>query len=102
MNATLYQPQRPPQSVSIDGLATPDQAGKYVPVLEQVSVLLNCAPELVDVLASGPGYVAYSVFDSEGEVNREAMAAVAAVSGVSFDLEDEDAILCGAVLVVNQ
>lgn len=102
MNATLYQPQRSPQSVSINGLGAPDQAGKYVPVPEQVSVLLNCAPELVDVLASGPGYVAYSVFDSEGEVNQGAMLAVAAVSGVAFDSEDEDAVLCGPVLLVNR
>jgi hypothetical protein len=72
MNATPYLPQQPPQLVSIDGIAVPDQPGRYVPVYEQVSVLLNYAPKVVNVLASGPRYMAYSVFDSEGEVNREA------------------------------
>ena len=46
--------------------------------------------------------MAYSVFDSEEEANPAAMAAVAAVSGVAFDAEDEDAVLRGAVLVVRE
>ena len=80
----------------------PDPATGFAQVPDQVPGLLGCAPGLVDVLASGPDYVAYSVFDSEGEANPAAMAAVAAVSGVAFDAEDEDAVLCGAVLVVRQ
>ena len=44
--------------------------------------------------------MAYSVFDSEEEANPAAMAAVAAVSGVAFDAEDE--VLRGAVLVVRE
>lgn len=79
----------------------PDPATGLAWVPDKVSGLLGCAPGLVDVLASGPEYVAYSVFDSEGEVNPAAMAAVAAVSGVAFDAEDEDAVLRGAVLVVT-
>ena len=67
-----------------------------------VPTLLGCVSELVDVLACGPSYVAYSIFDCEGEVNPAAMEAVAKASGVSFDLDDEDAILCGAVLVVTE
>lgn len=63
--------------------------------------LLHCAPELVDVLASGQGYVAYSVFDCEGEVNPEAMAALGALTGVSFDAGNEDELLRGPVLVVT-
>ena len=79
----------------------PDPATGFASVPDQVPALLGCAPGLVDVLASGPEYVAYSVFDSEGEANPAAMAAVAAVSGVAFDSDDEDAVLRGAVLVVS-
>ena len=68
---------------------------------ERVPGLLGCALGLVDVLACGPGYVAYSVFDCEGPVNEAAMAAVAEVSGAGFDLDDEDTVLCGPVLVVR-
>ena len=101
MTATLYLPHQPPQLVSVEGLCMPDPVTGLAQVPDQVPGLLSCAPGLVDVLASGPEYVAYSVFDSEGEANPAAMAAVAAVSGVAFDSEDEDAILRGAVLVVR-
>ena len=101
MLATLYLPQQPPLEVPGDGLSMPNPATGLVGVPEQVPALLDCAPELVDVLASGPGYVVYSVFDCEGPVNREAMVAVAQIAGVAFDTEDEDAVLCGPVLVVS-
>ena len=101
MNATLYLPHQPLQLVSVEGLCMPDPATGLAWVPDKVSGLLGCAPGLVDVLASGPEYVAYSVFDSEGEANPAAMAAVAAVSGVAFDAEDEDTVLRGAVLVVT-
>lgn len=100
MIATLYLPQQPPQAVSIEGLSLPDPVTSFAQVTEQVSALLGCAPDLVDVLASGADYVAYSVFDSEESVNEAAMTAVAAVSGVVFDAEDDDTVLRGAVLVL--
>lgn len=99
--ATLYLPQQSPQVVPIEGLSLPDPATGFAQVTEQVSALLGCAPELVDVLASGPEYVIYSVFDSEEMVNDAAMKAVAEMSGVAFDAEDDDAVLRGAVLVVT-
>jgi hypothetical protein len=99
MNATLYLPQQPPQTVFVDGLSMPDAETGFARVPEQVSVMLGCAPDLVDVLASGSDYVVYSVFDCEGPVNQAGMAAVAEVSGVAFDADDEDAILCGPMLV---
>jgi hypothetical protein len=102
MTATLYQPQQPPQTVSAAGLQLPDPATGFATVPKHVPVLLNCAPELVDVLASGPQYVAYSIFDCEGPANYAAMEAVAAASGVTFDRNDEDAILRGAVLLLTQ
>ncbi len=101
MTATLYSPQQLPQAVHLDGLNLPSSTTEFVQVPEQVPNLLGCAPYLVDVLASGPGYVVYSVFDSEEETNYAAMAAVAEVSGVAFEAADEDAVLRGAVLVVQ-
>ena len=101
MNATLYLPQQPPRPVPCNGLSIPDPNTGLAQVPEQVPALLGCASELVDVLASGLGYVAYSVFDHEGEINLAAMNAVASVSGVAFSLDDEDSILRGPVLVVK-
>ena len=102
MNVTLYLPHQPPQAVSTEGLMMPNPATGLVGVPVAVPTLLGCAPELVDVLACGPTYVAYSVFDCEDDFNPEATEAVAKVSGVSFDLDDEDAALCGAILIVTE
>jgi hypothetical protein len=99
MNATLYLPHQLSQAVSVEGLCMPDAETGFARVPPQVPPLLGCVPGLVDVLACGQGYVAYSVFDSEGEVNWEAMIAVAAVSGVVFDSKDEDSVLRGPVLL---
>ncbi len=101
MDATLYLPGQQPQKVSAESLVLPDAATGYAQVPVRVSTLLECSVALVDVLASGPHYVAYSVFDCEGEVNQAAMLAVSEVTGVPFNLEDEDDILRGAVLVVQ-
>jgi len=99
MKATLYLPRQLPRTVSVEGLEMPDTSG-YAKVPEQVPALLGCAPSLVDVLASGTNYVAYSIFDLEEEVNHGAMKAVAEVSGAVFDAEDEDSVLCGPILLV--
>jgi hypothetical protein len=101
MNATLYLPHQPPQLVFVEGFCMPDPATGLARIPDQVPELLGCAPELVDVLASGPEYVAYSIFDCEDEENPAAMTAVSVMSGVAFDAEDEDAVLRGAVLVVG-
>ncbi|QNE42039.1 hypothetical protein F1C16_19950 (plasmid) [Hymenobacter sp. NBH84] len=101
MNATLYLPYQLPQAVPTEGLVLPDPATGFVKVPEQVPVLMCCVPSLVDVLASGPGYVAYSIFDCDEPVNLPAMTAVSRVSGIEFDPEDEFATLCGAVLLVT-
>lgn len=101
MTATLYVPKQQPLQVSTEGLSLPDPATGFASVPEQVPMLMGCAPGLVDVLASGPDYVAYSVFDSEEGRNEAAMVALAEVSGVKFDSGDEDAVLCGVVLVVK-
>jgi len=100
MPATLYQPAAAPQPVSDQGLWTPQAALTFSGLSDLVPGLLHCAPELVDVLASGQGYIVYSIFDCEGEINLEAMAAVGAVTDMSFDIENEDEVLRGPVLVV--
>ena len=101
MLATLYLPQQPPQVVPNDMLNMPSLATGPAVVPEQVPVLLGCTPRLVDILASGPGYVIYSVFDYEGPINSAAMVTVATVTGVVFDAGDEDMVLRGPVLVVE-
>jgi hypothetical protein len=102
MRATLYLPNKPPQPMTVEGLVLHNLAADFTHVPEQVAVLLGCSPGMVDVLASGLGYVAYSVFDSEDDVNLEAMDAVTKVSGVSFDLDDEDTILRGVILIAQE
>lgn len=101
MNAILYVPQQAPHLVPVEGLSLPDPVTGFASVNEQVASLLNCTANLVDVLASSPQYVAYSVFDFEGPINHSAMVAVAEIAGVIFDPDDEDAILCGPVLIVT-
>ena len=102
MEATLYLPQQPPQIIAAEGLSLPDAVTGLVGVPELVPRLLGCAPGLVDILASGPQYVAYSIFDCEGDVNPGAMAAVGEVAGINFDLDDEDSVLRGALLLVRR
>lgn len=102
MRATLYLPNQLPQPVVVEGIIIHSLASEFAHVPEQVAVLLGCVPNMVDVLASGLGYVAYSVFDSEDEVNLEAMSAITKVLGVSFDLDDEDTILRGAILIAQE
>lgn len=101
MQATLYLPKQSPKTIPAQGLVLPDAATGLVGVPAAASALLDCDPNLVDVLASGPAYVVYSVFDCEEDVNVTAMEAVAMVSGVDFDLDDEDSVLRGPVLVVT-
>ena len=99
--AVLYQPGRPPQQLSDEQLDNflPDIKSSYVP--NTVSHLLGCAPSLVDILASGQGYVAYSVFDGEGETNIFAMRELAELTSNLFDLDNEDHILRGPVLIIR-
>ena len=99
MHAILYIPQQQPQSIDNNGLVLPDPISRLVATPERVSQLLGCAPALVDVLASGSNYVAYSIFDCEGQINQNAMEALSDLTGVKFG-NNEDEILRGAVLVV--
>lgn len=101
MKATLYLPSQPPRAISTEGLSLPDPATGFAKVPEQAATLLGCALTLVDVLACGLEYAAYSVFDCEGELNIAAMDAVAELTGLEIDLSDEDTVLHGPVLVVE-
>lgn len=101
-SAILYHPDQTPQAVAAEMLIQTRRGASSIQVAEVVAQLLGCVPGLVDVLASGPGYVAYSVFDYEGPTNYGAMAAVAEVSGVDFNPEEEDEHLCGPVLLIRQ
>jgi hypothetical protein len=100
MQATLYIPNQPPQLVSTAGLSLPLPTG-YTSVSDEVVQLLGCPRALVDVLDSGPDYVAFSIFDYEGETNHLAMSALESISGHKYDARDEDQILQGPILVVT-
>jgi hypothetical protein len=100
MYATLYVPQQSPQPISVEGLALPDPLSGLASIPERVPILLECTPGLVDVLVSNPRYVAYSIFDYEGEANCAAMAALTELTGVKFG-DDEDEILRGNVLILK-
>ena len=102
MKATLYRPNQAPVNIAADGLRVAHEITGLPSVLDKVGNLLGCAVGMVDVLASGPGYVVYSVFDHDGEINEGAMLAAAGLTGVSFDLADEDAVLRGPLLVVER
>lgn len=99
MTASLYLPNHPPRVVPTAGLSLPsitDQAR----VTDEVAAHLGCVRNLVDVLDCGPDYVAYSVFDFEGSINQSAMIALEAVSGHRYDINDDDQVLQGPVLLI--
>ena len=102
MNATLYLPQQPPQTVSTEGLSMPNPETGFARIPEQVPALLGCAPDLIDVLMCAPQYVAYSIFDYEGgQPNETAMDVLATLTGYAFDLSDDDTVLLGPILLVT-
>jgi hypothetical protein len=99
MTATLYLAGESP--VIVGKLKNPEIINGFANVPDQVPTLLSCLPDLVDVLAIGPDYVVYSVFDSDGGVNTSAMDVVSALTGIYFNPDDEDMLLCGPILVVK-
>lgn len=97
MNVTLYLP-------SVAPLPLKEAEFTLSPTTDQIAhaaTLLECAPALVDVLASGPEYIIYTVFDSQGEINEPSMWVARNLTGAMFDLKDEDQVLRGPVLVVT-
>lgn len=101
MRAVLYNPNQPAHQVATVGLVLPSPTGQAT-VTEEVANHLGCVKGLVDVLDCGPDYVAYSVFDCESAVNKSAMVALEMISGHHYDLEDEDQVLRGPILVVTR
>ena len=101
MNASLYLPNQAPQTVSVTGLSLPSPTG-HARITDEVAAHLGCVRDLVDVLDSGPDYVAYSVFDFEGAMNQGAMTALEAVSGNRYDINDDDQVLQGPVLLITR
>lgn len=87
--------------VPTEGLSLPAPPEHYAQVSHEVATLLGCAQGLVDVLDCGPGYAAYSIFDFEGDNNQLAMAALTAVSAHTYDIDNEEYVLQGPVLLVT-
>jgi len=102
MTATLYNPEQPAQSVLTEGLGLVDFMKGYIHGGGLVAKLLRTVPELVDVLASGPGYLVFSVFDHAGQANPAAMQVVASLTGIELDPDNEDEVLRGPILVIQR
>jgi hypothetical protein len=101
MTATLYLPQKTPRPVLTEGLMLSNPTSGFVSIPTAIPELLSCAPELVDVLASGASYTVYTVFDSEEEANPTATQIVAELTDIDFDAASEDELLRGPVLIVK-
>lgn len=102
MTATLYDPNQLPANIATDGLGLADFIKGYIHGGGIVAKLLRTAPELVDILASGPGYMVFSVFDHAGEANPAAMRVVASLTGMELDPDNEDEVLRGPILVIQR
>lgn len=98
MNVTLYLPgEASPIRIDADGFTLSTTSHQ----ITRVSKALDCSPGLVDVLATGPAYVIYTVFDSEAEVNYAGMIVTGQYTSMEFDPDDDDQVLRGPVLVVS-
>ncbi|ALW86347.1 hypothetical protein AUC43_15390 [Hymenobacter sedentarius] len=80
MTISLYKPTEEPLLLTPTQFSADIHCNGQLPV-DRVAELLGCAKLLVDVLASGPDYVMYSVFDCEGEINPIAMEVFEALTG---------------------
>lgn len=100
MIVTLYLPGAPARGIVPDGFELPDASTGFARVNSRVAEELGCNPSLIDVQASGPGFVAYTIADYEGEPNVLGMAALAEVTGFTYSLDEEDTVICGPVLTV--
>ena len=95
MTISLYKPNEEPLVLTPAEFSEDIHVNGLLPV-ERVAELLGCVKLLVDVLASGPDYVFYSVFDCEGEINANAMEVFTALTGEPCD----DDPLRGPILVL--
>ena len=100
LHATLYLPEHAPRPIHFDDLHAISSVNNFMHIPPDIPALLKCRPELVDVLASGPKYIIYSVFDATGKTNPEAMKMVAQLSGIILDVTNEDEILRGPVIIL--
>jgi len=99
MTVTLYQPGQQPQVVGAGGFIIHPESGEIVQNAARAAELLGCVIGSVDVLACGSGYLIYSVFDYEGDVNADAMTAFSKITGVVLSSADDE-VLQGPILVV--
>lgn len=100
VTVTLYTPGLQPTTESAEGFSSL-KTTPFADVPPQASMLLGCAPNLVDVFANGEGYVVYTIFDCEEPANPTATQAVADLTRINFDVTNEDELLRGPVLIVQ-
>jgi len=101
MKATLYTPPTQHQQVSIAEDWNELIADGFCRLPVTAPELLGCEAGLVDMLATGPEYVAFAIFDYEGgNPNVAAMEEMERLTGHSFG-EDADSTLLGPVLIIR-
>lgn len=98
MTAILYEPGHAARKIPAEDLNPVD----FTKAQKGAADLLQCPPAQIDVLASGLGYMAFSVFDHEGEINLEAMRVLTQLTGISFNVDEEDEVLRGPILIVRE
>ncbi|QKG52256.1 hypothetical protein [Hymenobacter sp. BRD67] len=101
MKVIFYAPGQPPRDISPDGFELPSTPTGFARVTSRVVEELGCPPHLIDVQACGPGFVAYTIADHEGEPNELGMLALAKATGYTYSVEDDDTVICGPVLIVT-
>jgi hypothetical protein len=100
MTAILFSPQEVAKHVTISGFTGMSHMSSET--RESIAKLLGCQSELIDVLASGTEFVAYSIFDFEGgHPNEAGMRQLTKLTGLEFGMDDDTTIL-GPLLIIRQ
>ena len=98
---TLYKPGESPEEVPYFEFAENIIVGGFWP-MEHVAGLLNCRAELIDVLASGPDYAMFSIFDCQGYLNPAVMEVFFAITGVKSSVDPEEDELRGPIMLIKK
>jgi hypothetical protein len=101
MTITLYRPGLAPEPITEVEFLGIEASTQVIQNTSLAARLLGCSPALVDVLANGTGYLIYSVFDYEGDVNTAAMIAFTELTGIGVNADDDDEVLQGPVLFIQ-
>lgn len=74
MVAVLYKSGEVPKVLGNEEFTLPNQETGFAKVSEPVALALGCTISAVDILDCGPDFVAYSIFDYEGDPSENGMS----------------------------